>query len=91
MQKMTASVNSRIHDWPGLTLFHNISRTRGAELPEISHTSYRSILRGLLLKDYIEECAINIANYIVDHNATVRQAAKEFDVSKSTVHMIVIK
>ena len=36
--------------------------------------------------DYIEERAISIANYIVDHNATVRQTAREFGVSKSTVH-----
>jgi len=38
------------------------------------------------LKDYIEERAINIANYIIDSNATVRQTAREFGVSKSTVH-----
>ena len=38
------------------------------------------------MKDYIEERAINIANYIRDYNATVRQTAKEFGVSKSTVH-----
>ena len=34
------------------------------------------------MKDYIEERAITIANYI----ATVRQTAKTFGVSKSTVH-----
>lgn len=38
------------------------------------------------MKDYIEERTINIANYIIGNNATVRQAAKEFGVSKSTVH-----
>jgi putative DeoR family transcriptional regulator (stage III sporulation protein D) len=38
------------------------------------------------LKDYIEERAIGIANYIIDHNATVRQTAKAFGISKSTVH-----
>ena len=38
------------------------------------------------MKDYIEERAINIANYIIEHNATVRQTAKTFGVSKSTVH-----
>jgi len=38
------------------------------------------------LKDYIEERAISIANYIVECNATVRQTAKAFGVSKSTVH-----
>ena len=41
---------------------------------------------GILLKDYIEERAISIANYIIDSNATVRQTAKAFGVSKSTVH-----
>ena len=38
------------------------------------------------MKDYIEERAINIANYIIECNATVRQTAKAFGVSKSTVH-----
>lgn len=38
------------------------------------------------MKDYIEERAMNIANYIIDNNATVRQTAKAFGVSKSTVH-----
>lgn len=38
------------------------------------------------MKDYIEERAVEIANYIVDTKATVRQAAKKFGVSKSTVH-----
>ncbi|MDD2973060.1 MAG: sporulation transcriptional regulator SpoIIID [Lachnospiraceae bacterium] len=38
------------------------------------------------MKDYIEERAINIATYIIDYNATVRQTAKEFGISKSTVH-----
>ena len=39
-----------------------------------------------ILKDYIEEGAINIATYIIENNATVRQTAKKFGVSKSTVH-----
>ena len=38
------------------------------------------------MKDYIEERAMGIATYIIDNNATVRQTAKEFGVSKSTVH-----
>ena len=40
-------------------------------------------------KDYIEERAIGIAGYIIDHNATVRQTAKAFGISKSTVHVVV--
>ncbi|MCM1099887.1 MAG: sporulation transcriptional regulator SpoIIID [Clostridium sp.] len=38
------------------------------------------------MKDYIEERAVSIANYIIENNATVRQTAKAFGVSKSTVH-----
>jgi putative DeoR family transcriptional regulator (stage III sporulation protein D) len=38
------------------------------------------------LKDYIEERAVSIATYIIESNATVRDAAKVFGVSKSTVH-----
>ena len=38
------------------------------------------------MKDYIEERAIEIANYIVEEKATVRQTAKKIGVSKSTVH-----
>ncbi len=38
------------------------------------------------MKDYIEERAIEIANYIIEEKATVRQTAKKFGISKSTVH-----
>ena len=38
------------------------------------------------MKGYIEERALEIGNYIVERNATVRQAAKAFGISKSTVH-----
>ena len=38
------------------------------------------------MKDYIEERAIDIANYIIENNATVRQTAKQYGISKSTVH-----
>lgn len=38
------------------------------------------------MKEYIEERAVDIANYIIEKNATVRQAARAFGVSKSTVH-----
>jgi len=38
------------------------------------------------LKEYIEERAIDIANYIIENNSTVRQTAKQFGISKSTVH-----
>ena len=38
------------------------------------------------MKDYIEERAVEIAHNIIETNATVRQTAKKFGISKSTVH-----
>ena len=38
------------------------------------------------MKTYIEERAMEIARYIIDNNTAVRQAAKHFGISKSTVH-----
>ena len=38
------------------------------------------------MKDYIEKRAVEIAIYIIETKATVRQAAKKFGISKSTVH-----
>lgn len=38
------------------------------------------------MKSYIEARAIAIAGYIIEEEATVRQAAAKFGISKSTVH-----
>lgn len=38
------------------------------------------------MKDYIEERAVEIAEHIINSKTTVRQTAKVFGVSKSTVH-----
>lgn len=38
------------------------------------------------MRDYIEERAVEIAWYIIENKATVRQTAKMFGVSKSTIH-----
>ena len=38
------------------------------------------------MKDYIEERAVEIANYIIETKSTVRQTAGKFGISKSTVH-----
>ena len=43
------------------------------------------------MKDYIEERAVEIAYYIIENKATVRQTAKTFGVSKSTIHIDVTK
>lgn len=51
------------------------------------HKMYKQSFEVLVLRDYIEERAISVAQYIVENGATVRQAAKKFGVSKSTVHM----
>ena len=39
-----------------------------------------------MLKQYIEQRAKMLAEYIIEKGATVREAAKHFNVSKSTVH-----
>lgn len=38
------------------------------------------------MQDYIEQRVLEISNYILETGATVRQVAKIFGVSKSTVH-----
>ncbi len=38
------------------------------------------------MKVLVEERAIELGEYIVEHKTTVRAAAKEFGISKSTVH-----
>jgi putative DeoR family transcriptional regulator (stage III sporulation protein D) len=48
-------------------------------------------LGGFILKDIVEERAVELGEYIVENKATVRAAAKQFGVSKSTVHMDVSK
>ena len=48
-------------------------------------------MQGDFLKDYIEERALEIASYIIENQATVRQTARQFGVSKSTIHMAVTK
>lgn len=41
------------------------------------------------MKGIVEERAVELAEYIVENKTTVRAAAKQFGVSKSTVHMVV--
>ncbi len=42
------------------------------------------------MKEYIEARATKLATYIIDNNATVRDAAKKYSISKSTVHKDVV-
>lgn len=38
------------------------------------------------MKDYIQKRVLDLSQYIANRKATVRQAARHFGVSKSTVH-----
>lgn len=40
----------------------------------------------MYLKDYISERVIALAEYIIENKSTVRATAKNFGISKSTVH-----
>jgi len=53
---------------------------------KLTRETFRFSQKELTLKEYIEERAMSIATYIIDNNATVRQTAKAFGISKSTVH-----
>lgn len=38
------------------------------------------------MRHYIEERALELGNFIIEHKTTVRAAAQNFGISKSTVH-----
>lgn len=38
------------------------------------------------MEDYVKERVIEVANYIIDSKATIRETAKVFKVSKTTIH-----
>ena len=42
------------------------------------------------MKTYIEERAVEFAKFMIHTNATVRETAKKFGISKSTVHIEVM-
>ena len=44
-----------------------------------------------VLRENIEKRACDLAVYIIENQATVRAAAKQFGISKSTVHIEVMK
>lgn len=47
---------------------------------------YRNYHQARPQEDRLEERAVTLAQYMIEKNATVRQAAAVFGVSKSTVH-----
>ena len=42
------------------------------------------------MRDNIDERACELGNFIIENKTTVRETAKRFGISKSTVHMVVI-
>jgi len=40
---------------------------------------------------YIEERAIKLAQYVIENKSTVRETAKKFYISKSTVHKDIVE
>ncbi|KXA03627.1 putative sporulation transcriptional regulator SpoIIID [Clostridium perfringens] len=49
--------------------------------------SLNAIKEGLEKGKYIENRVLNIVNYIIKNEVTIREAAKVFGVSKSTVYL----
>ncbi|MDD6308622.1 MAG: sporulation transcriptional regulator SpoIIID [Clostridia bacterium] len=43
------------------------------------------------MKDYIEERASQFASYIIENRTTIRDTAKKFSISKSTVHKDIVE
>lgn len=43
------------------------------------------------MKVYIEERVLEVSQFIIDTGSTIRQAAKQFGVSKSTIHKDIIE
>jgi len=41
-----------------------------------------------LANTYIEERVFELAHYVIENKSTVREAAKKFYISKSTVHTV---
>lgn len=52
----------------------------------MQHILYKNSIGVNVLKDYISERVISLAEYIIETKATVRSTAKKFGISKSTVH-----
>ena len=73
---------TRARQWMGSCFFVKMFHKKADFRIDCKNTTYAEIF----MKDYIEERAIGIANYIIENNATVRKTAKVFGISKSTVH-----
>ena len=56
-------------------------------MPHISVEN--TVIWGDGMNSAVEERAVELGEYILEHKATVRLAAKKFHISKSTVHTVV--
>ena len=45
----------------------------------------------VLAKTYIEERVFELAHYVIENKSTVRETAKKFYISKSTVHKDIVE
>ena len=54
---------------------------------DVHHILFQNDVQGVLsLQDFMEKRACDLAVYIIEHQTTIRAAAKQFGISKSTVH-----
>ena len=68
------------------------SSARPPHTPPLPGILFTKHVRGCKrMYSYIEDRVLAVADYIIDHQATVRAAAGAFKISKSTVHMVVTK
>lgn len=64
---------------------HSIPACIKRRIPRI-HSTIESKREWYELREDIEQRAVDLALYIIENNATVRDAAGHFGISKSTVH-----
>lgn len=78
----------RADTWRGSALKHEIFRVIN---PFVA--SYKCGTEGgfRVANTYIEERAIELAHYVIENKSTVREAAKKFYISKSTVHKDIVE
>ena len=62
------------------------SPPRSKRAPFDIHFTEQCFSGVVILRTNIEERAVSLARYIIENRATVRAAAKKFEISKSTVH-----
>src|SRR5690625_750738 len=75
-----------LHNWICISTATSKHSVRWTPHLEFAITSEKQLREANGVHDYIKERTIKIGNYVVETRKTVRMIAKEFGVSKSTVH-----